>query len=194
MLAQTTFTSVWSPKYLILVFAVVLASIISGCQSKPSNEGIPGKDDRALRTDCGVVYDTQILNPIERDIGQEIFGVSIIEPNIYKVTLRQSEELVILYGLDQIIPRVSSRAKQAAVELLNKQPLFLYIPRKATPFCRRSTQYGEARIATIVTQSGVNISEEFAKRRYANVLPPSSSFCYEDLVRSCYQALFEDGQ
>lgn len=162
------------------------------CQNSPSNDGVPGGSQSGLRTNCGVVFDTQLLNPINDGAGQEVLGLTPIEPYIYQVTLANSEELVVLHGIEGVKPESVADARSAIINL-SRQRLYLFRPRKA-PNCLRSTAYGDATVVNIVNRAGVSFAEELSRRRFATTSPPSYNACFEQLVQPCYAALFEQGR
>jgi hypothetical protein len=167
-----------------------LVAILIGCTNSPSNDGVPGDDSRQFRTDCGVVFDGELLNPIDAYAGEEIFGVALVTPSTYRVTTEGGSFLVRLHNIGGVIPGRDRVAFDVTQRFFDGD-LVLYRPFRKRD-CRVFGSEGEAIIGNIVSRSQ-SLGEELLRR--GAVLPDRVPHqCAEELVNTCYQALSEFSQ
>lgn len=185
---QSLTTNTQTQRHIRTFFSCFLLAVFaSSCTDGDSNDAIPGDRDRSLQTDCGVVSDGQVINPILRDEGEEVFGVSFISANVFLLTLRGEEKLVVLHGLR---PTPSSLGREALEILIDRsqQELHFFPPLES---CYVDTPWGVAQVGQIITSGGVSFSEELLRRGYV-VDVIRNGPCREDLLATCYEALREE--
>lgn len=178
-------------KILLSVFA--LSFIAISCSDSPNNSAIPNGNEPSLQTRCGVIYDGQVLNPISGDSGMEVYGASIVDSNIYRVTLDRRTELVYLHGTrkandDEILDFEASDSLQQTLENILSNETNLFLPFNNST-CKVSTPYGEAILGNIVSRSGQSLSEELLED---GELLAADGNCGEELIKNCYEGIVQD--
>lgn len=169
------------------IMCSLLAIFACSCTDGDSNDAIPGDRERSLQTDCGVVSDGQVINPILQEEGEEVFGVSFLSANVFLLTMRGEEKLVVLHGLR---PTPSSIGREALELLIDRaqQELHFFPPLES---CYVDTPWGMAQVGQIITSGGISFSEELLRRGYV-VDVIRNGPCREDLLATCYEALREE--
>jgi hypothetical protein len=164
-----------------------IALFSSACTNGDSNDAIPGDRDRSLQTDCGVVSDGQVINPILESEGEEVHGISFLSANVFLLTIGNEERLVTLHGIQPTPSSLGGEALEVLIDIAQEEPSF-FPPLES---CFADTPWGVAQVGQIITRGGVSFSEDLLRRGYvAEVIKDGP--CREDLLATCYEALREE--
>ncbi len=148
-------------------------------------------DGRSVVTDCGVVHQGDLQNPVSLDNGElvsveEVFAGNLLSIRTVSLDGIQPEglQLVKLQGVSSDGGFGGEAARTFVNRLTSGQARFF----KASPECAFTTaDGGQGVIGTIITDDGLSVAEEVVKKGYAAADPNDA--CSGALIGSCLNAL-----
>lgn len=141
-------------------------------------------DGGGLRTNCGVINDGAVRNPVSTDRGIPVTLAATLDSN--EVILEHDGQQILVkpqgLGSTRGFKNTASSTLYAA---LAAEPLY-FIP--AGDGCNAPLATGTGQVGQIVTASGKSFSEELIAAKYAGVIETSGA-CGEELLATCFQAI-----
>lgn len=187
-----------SPIIKLLVAVALTIAIISctkgggggddsgGSTPPPSNGGGSGGDEPEARTNCGVVINNQIVNPVTDSNGIAVRIVDVAASNAFIVSTDSGNILVKLHGISSDPAELNSNA----VNFLKRYKGYLVLFIRASDSCSAVIAGGgTAQVGQLITSSGESIAENLVRTGFANAT--SGDGCGSDLLSGCYTALHE---
>ncbi len=172
--------------------ALVTASIMSCTKSQDgdgSSSSGSGKPTGSGTTQCGVVSNGALKNPVNMKDGQEILIQGASGANLVIAAFKKSPNKPFLVKLHGVGPARNARKQKLAIDTitsLGAQGAFLFKP---FPMCQTYIDRELVAVGSLITPSGISIGERVIEKGYA--LPEGSDVCNGSLLKACYSALAE---
>lgn len=187
------------PRIITIICCALLISIAACTKSggSDSDDGggnpLPGPVPRPsagsgeFTTDCGVVLNGQLRNPVAFEEGEQVTISSIVSHNTVIVRRPAGQQLVRVQGVaDELEGYKSAGAKQFLQSL--GSTVYLFNP--AAGGCNINVNGGQGILATLVTRGGGSFGEELVGKGYAAAR--GTDFCGGEFIAACMKALEED--
>ena len=185
-------------KQSVLKIAILFCFALPGCQ-KPSDDGEssggtnpssgrPIENNAEVTTDCGVVMDGDLHNPIERSDGEIVRVDEVLGNNLVVIQgtgpNAGGPRLLKLHGLGAG-PKDRSQAAMNMIESLSSGTAFYY---QAAKDCTTTLEGGgQGTIGQLISRDGKSFSESLVKSGLADV--DSADACGGDKIAACLSAL-----
>lgn len=178
-----------------LLSALLLAFLFSaiGCTSSSNDDDDDGSgsDGDSLRTQCGVVYQGILRNPIPITDGQTAIIRSVAGSVYLNIELLAGPELrlIKLLGIrDSGVPSQTAQAQALLSRLAGAQ--IIYYPAQSGCSAPGPIAGGvNAEVGSLVTLSGTSISENLLENGAVEV--ETTNQCGSNQVMNCYSALLD---
>lgn len=166
-----------------VVLLIPLCFLIAACTD--SNDKI--------ESDCGVVHNGELFNPVSEDTGTQVRITAIADNNL--VVVRNEEDPgTILVKLHGISNKVDDATRAAAIEFL--QSLGVDVPGRffrAKDDCTdREPGVGDTIPGYVYNDDGLSYGEEVLKAGLGAI--ETGNKCDSDLIENCLSALLAQGQ
>lgn len=182
----------WFSKLPILLFSLSVAGLVActsgGSSDSDSSGGDSPTDGSSFRTDCGVVVDGKLRNPVPAADGS-LASVQITGPNQAIVTSGSNVFLVKFQGLRNVTGFRRDSAINVLQTLAREQAVFF----QAESECTATVDGGGVGfVGQLFTASGVSYNESLIDAGLAEVA--TSDVCNGSLIGQCYSALQDSGE
>lgn len=150
----------------------------------PSNGG--SNSGPQARTNCGVVKNGKIINPVSDKDGEAVRIEQVADSNAFIVTTASGKILVKLHG----ISAEPSSLKQNAINFLDRYTGKTVLFIRASDSCTATISGGgNAQVGQLITSTGESIQESLIRTGFVNA--SAGDGCSSELITSCLTALFE---
>ncbi len=177
----------------LLVFGLLI--LFAGCTDGDTSvgggdtdtpAGDPSDGGRAVTTDCGIVSEGVIQNPISTGKAR-IVQAEIVASNRAILTLPEGSVLLKFQGIGSAEDFLAGAAVTKLKDMIPTGRALYY---QAQPGCTTITEGGGiAQVGQLVSIEGQSLSEELIRSGYASV--DAYDACGGELIGSCYEALRE---
>ncbi len=174
--------------------AVVLAASLLSCTKSQSGDDSPSGGSGATptgpgTTQCGVVVNGALKNPVKLKDGEELLVQGASGANLVIAAFKKTPNKPFLIKLHGVGAARNARKQKLAIQTitsLGAKGAFFF-----KPFVMCDTYLGSETVAVgaLLTPDGVSIGEQVLEKGYA--LPESSDVCNGFLLKACYDALAE---
>lgn len=178
-----------------IVFISILLAGFAGCK-KPSEDGSLGPSDQRgggearneITTDCGIVFNGELLNPVNTGDGEAVRVREIIGSNLVSIESSAPQSsgriLLKLHGIGSA-PADRAQAAMSMIREASGGDLTFF---KATPDCDVTLQGGgQGVIGQLVSRSGESVSEKLVKAGLVEV--DQADACGGEKIAQCLNAL-----
>ena len=183
----------------ILIKLLVLTSLIivgisctksssdsSGDSTNPPPSNGSGNNGPEARTNCGVVINGQVVNPISDSNGEAVRLEQVADSNGFIATTSAGKILIKLHGISSEPSALRNNAINFLDNYTGRTVLFI----RATDNCTALLPGGGlAQVGQLITSAGESISESLVRTGFANA--SSSDGCGSELITTCLSALQE---
>lgn len=173
----------------ILIFAVIACTKSSsdsndGGSTPPNNGGGSGNESR---TNCGVVINSKVVNPVSSGDGQTVRISQVADSNAFIVKDSAGGQLLVkLHGISSEPAALKDNAISFLKRYVGKNVLFI----RASDSCSALLPGGGlAQVGQLVTSTQESIAESLVRTGFA--VTSSADGCSSDLITSCLTALHE---
>jgi hypothetical protein len=174
-----------------VLHAIILCGALAACQKPVEDNGgsAPGPDPRTgeVTTDCGIVTNGRLSNPVNLDDGQAVRVTQVLSNNLVLIQDigGTTTQLVKLQG---VASSTSTSGRQMIQGLTSPDATFF----KATSDCNVPLDGGgNGTIGQLISGSGKSVSEQLIKSGYATV--DANDACSGNLLGACFSALTDNG-
>jgi len=180
--------------WFFLALMICFALLLSGCtkstsESDSDQDSAPEQaqqDTTQILSDCGIIADGIIANPVDSGLGQEVRITGVVNHHAVIVRRDQGDQLIKLRGLKEDIPQYK---KNAAITQLNRMRGAAYLFSDGCPYNSAST--GQGIVGDLVL---VSDNESFIETllNIGAAEPSPEGVCGEAETFPCHQALAEN--
>ena len=179
----------------LLFLAAITISIVACTKGSSSNEGgdtsnpppSNGGNEVGARTNCGVVVNGKVVNPITDSDGQAVRIEQPGDSNALIVTTATGGKILVKL---QGVSNEPSALRDNAISFLDRYSGYTVLFVSAGSNCSSVVSGGgSAQLGQLITSSGESISEQLIRTGFAN--SSSSDACGSELISSCLTALHE---
>ncbi len=142
-------------------------------------------DDEESGTDCGVLHESQLENPVKEEDGDIATVTEVVDANQVVIRLDGNDQavLVLLHGLNNQMNEARRAASISFLRTLPKEVTFF----RARENCDVDSELGDLVPGQLITDDERSYSEELLKANLGQV--EESNLCGSEQLQNCFVAL-----